>query len=244
MDSREREYHERQWTEPYRSTEVFCDWLEELGILKLDSEQRILDACCGMGANTYYMAKRYPHCTFVGVDENQPAIGGAYSVIANKPTAPRLFFWPHNAFDLPKPIRKIFNGVICLQTLSWLKQYTEALQNLCLMQVEWIAFSSLFYDGPVSCDITVMENPSTNDFEEGKQQFYNIYSLPVVRKFLENAGYSRVTAKPFEIDIDLPKPDHKLMGTYTRKLDTGERLQQSGPLLMPWYFVLAQKDES
>ena len=33
------------------------------------------------------------------------------------------------------------------------------------------------------------------------------------------------------------------MGTYTIKTEDGNRLQVSGAMLMPWYFVYAAKDK-
>jgi hypothetical protein len=74
-----------------------------------------------------------------------------------------------------------------------------------------------------------------------KQSFYNVYSMPVVRKFLSAEGYSQFQQTPFEIDIDLPKPAHKGRGTFTEKLQNGHRVQISGPLLMPWYFIAAKR---
>lgn len=240
MDQRALEYHKRQYKEVYRSTIFFCDYIEALGLIVPQSNLRVLDACCGAGANTLYMARRYPKCTFVGVERNGTLIKTAYE--QTNDVEPLMIFWEADAFELPSSLRGQFDGIVCLQTLSWLEGFSKALSALCELKPKWLAFSSLFYDGPVSCDITIHEYAEPGQL--CRNQFYNIYSLPEISDFLKYKGYRKVTYKPFKIDIDLPKPDHKLMETYTRTLLGGERLQQSGPLMMPWYFVVAEKDET
>lgn len=70
----------------------------------------------------------------------------------------------------------------------------------------------------------------------------NIYSLPRVENFFFENGYQVFKSIPFEIDIDLPKPEHSKMQTYTQKIvDENKRLQISGPLLMSWVFIYAAK---
>lgn len=69
--------------------------------------------------------------------------------------------------------------------------------------------------------------------------YYNTYSLPRIKEFLAQKGYRTFKYIPFEIDVDLPKPEHTHMQTYTETLQNGKRLQISGPLLMNWYFIYA-----
>jgi hypothetical protein len=128
-----------------------------------------------------------------------------------------------------------FDGVLSIHTLSWLPNPYKALEKMCSLGVKWIAASSLFYDGPVSCQIMV-EEPE-------RDQYYNVYSLPLIERFLYSLGYTNFQYTPFEIDQDLPRPRHKGMGTYTEKTIDNRRLQVSGPLLMPWYFIAARKGE-
>ena len=56
-----------------------------------------------------------------------------------------------------------------------------------------------------------------------------IFVLIVVQK--------KVIAEDFVIDVDLPVPESKQMGTYTLKDINGTRLQFSGPLFMPWKMI-------
>ena len=93
-------------------------------------------------------------------------------------------------------------------------------------------------------------NPNKEDGEwwdeNGKRMFFDfinayresgldIWTTPQGLPGVE-LGFNNIKYKPFEIDIDLAKPVNR-MGTYTEKLENGHRIQISGPLLMPWYFV-------
>ncbi|VFQ47455.1 class I SAM-dependent methyltransferase [Desulfoluna butyratoxydans] len=229
-----KDYHERQFKEIYRSTVVFCDWLEEIGYINSDSELKILDVGTGQGANLYYMGKRYPKCKFVGIDINAEnvEIGNNFLEYAG---IQNCHIEVGDIYNLNNKYMSEFDGVVSYQTLSWLPGFEEPLESFVQIDANWIALSSLFYDGHISCTIDVNQyNPDSN---QELSIYYNVYSIPSVRSFLLNRGYSDFIYTPFEIDIDLSKPKNNLMGTYTEKLADGKRLQRSGPLLMPWHFI-------
>jgi hypothetical protein len=226
----EQEYHERQYREIKRSTVLFCDWLESEGLLK--DGQVIIDLACGMGANVCYMAKRYPDSVFIGIDSNPDLIDRGNGIIS-KLGASNCRLEVGDIYNLPIQYQ-IADGLVSMQTLSWLPTYKNALKEMINLNPKWMAITSLFYNGLVECDIKVREPHWT--------QYYNIYSLPEFKEFLWFMGYGNISATPFEIDIDIPKPNHKGMETYTRESE-GKRLQISGPLLMPWYFISARKDD-
>lgn len=232
------EYHEKQFKEPYRSTIAFCDWLEAAGYIQKDSQLKILDLGSGQGANTYYMAKRYPECTFVGLDINPDIIAKGNRYLQNLDVK-NCSLEVGDIYNLNSKFISEFDGIVSYQTLSWLPDFKEPIESIIKLNSQWIALTSLFYDGQVSSKIEVKEY--NDDLDESLDIFYNIYSLPVVKKFLSNKGYSGFQYVPFEIDIDLPKPIQTKMGTYTEKLENGKRIQISGPLLMQWHFIGCRK---
>ncbi|OHB57728.1 MAG: hypothetical protein A2173_03780 [Planctomycetes bacterium RBG_13_44_8b] len=236
-DKRTLDYHSRQFKEPYRSTVAFCDWLEERNIIGPEVALNIVDACCGHGANIDYMGKRYPKSNFHGFDIDREAIDRGCNILREN-LANNCTLECNSLKDFDG---RGYDGVICLQTFSWLSNIHQPLEQLCNMGAGWIAFSSLFYDGPVSCEVRVTEHPFNDCPTFPKKSYYNIYSIDEVCGLLKNFGYSRIAFKPFEIDIDLEKPSSGLMGTYTQKLENGHRIQISGPLLMTWYFFTAEK---
>ncbi len=231
------DYHERQFREPYRSTVAFCDWLETERLMCPESEQRILDLCSGAGANIYYMSKRYPKSSFLGVDINPDNVEQGNAFFQSKGMDNCLEVG--DVYNLDPKYVSGFDGVVSFQSLMALPEFERPLRAMAKLAPEWIAATSLFYDGPVSCIIDMTEYDV--GLEANRSGFYNVYSLPVVRKHMQANGYRDFRFTPFEIDVDLPKQRQGLMSTYTEKLEDGRRLQISGPLLMPWYFIAATR---
>jgi|SRR5687768_13757246 len=234
----ELEYHERQFREPYRSTVAFCDWLETSGFLVREQKLRILDLGSGAGANIYYMSQRYPGSSFVGIDINPELVERGNAFFQSRGI--------HNCrlevgdlYNVGQAHVSAFDGVISLQTLSWLPDFRAPVEAISKLQPKWIALTSLFYDGPVSCTIDVTQYD--DNLAPGWSGFYNVYSIPLVRKHMQSSGFGDFLFTPFEIDIDLAKPSEGRMSTYTETLEDGRRLQRSGPLLMPWYFIAASR---
>jgi ubiquinone/menaquinone biosynthesis C-methylase UbiE len=232
------DYHDRQFRTPYRSTLAFCSWLETEALIHPGSQLRILDLCSGAGANTYHMSNRYPNSSFVGVDINPDLVAQGNAFVESHGIR-NCRLEVGDIYDLDARYVSEFDGVVFLQTLSWLPEFEGPIRAIARLSPKWIALTSLFYDGQVSCTNEVTEYD--DGLKPTRTSFYNVYSLPVVRRFLESNGYHDVVSTPFEMDVDLPKPNQRLMSTYTEKLEDGHRLQLSGPLLMPWYFVAARR---
>ncbi len=235
-----KDYFDRQFAEPYRSTVAFCDWLENTKTLDKSSTKKILDIGTGKGANLYYMAQRFRASQFVGVDINPDFVEEGNNILKSKNMTNQCLLEVGDIYNFDRKFVNRFEGIVSYQTLSWLPDYKEPLQSISGLNAEWIALTSLFYDGDVNCKIEIEEyNQSIH--HEPKRTFYNIYSLRLIEEFFKNVGYSRVSYVPFEMDIDLARPNHRIMGTYTEKLESGRRIQISGPLLMNWYFVMAKR---
>lgn len=217
-------YHLRQWNEPYRSTVHFADFIQD----RIETSAYVVDLACGSGAPTWYLADRFLHCRFLGLDSSE-------ELIAHARKARNLDFEVDSAENLR--VRFGVDGVLLLQAL-----HTMPAPQLPLHQVasrirpEWIAFSTLIYEGNINCQIIVSEP------ERPRQSYYNIYGWPGLVAIMLAEGYVPVKYKPFKIDVDLPKPNNPdLMGTYTLKTNGGSRLQCSGPLVLPWGFCLFER---
>lgn len=222
-------------------TVKFCDWLEQIGALSDQSKCRVMDVATGKGANICYMKQRFPNCEYVGLDINGNFVEEGNALLIEKGMA-GCSLECGDLYDIDPSHVNGFDGIVCHQTLSWLPEYEDALSGMLKLNPEWIALSSLFYDGLVDCKIEVSEYKDTPNMDELKTvSFYNVYSLPRVEKFFSDRGYTIFKSYPFRIDIDLPKPKSKYMQTYTEKLIGGERIQLSGPLLLNWYFICAAK---
>ena len=132
------------------------------------------------------------------------------------------------------------DGVISLQTLSWLSQMRNPMTEIFqVIKPSWVGLTSLFYEGDISCRIEVFEH------SRSRKSFYNVYSLKELNRLAVQHEYEIIKSNRFNIEIDIPKPTNiDLMGTFTEKVEGSSeyrRLQISGPLLMNWYFVLIKK---
>ncbi len=232
------EYHIKQYESVYRSTEKFVDWLEASGYLGVDTPQRICDIACGGGANLAYLSRRYKNSRFTGIDISHPLICYGAEKLRDEVNCE---LYQGDWFHLDTKWRDQFDGIISFQTLSWLSEYHEPLRQLAELNPKWIAISSLFYEGDIEYSITLKNYYRVSNGKEYEKQYYNIYSLIRVRKHLETLGYREFHFIPFEIDIDLPKPESMDVGTYTIKTEENKRLQISAALMMPWYFIVASK---
>jgi ubiquinone/menaquinone biosynthesis C-methylase UbiE len=195
------------------------------------------------------MKQRFPGCSYTGIDINNDFIReGTLFFEQSKVQGCKLEYGDLYHLDFDTLAGK-FEGVVMLQTLSWLPEYENALSEIAKLNPKWIALTSLFYNGLVECRTEIQEYKCTNNQEniDGggikayKSSHYNTYSLPRVKEFLSQRGYKIFKYTPFEIDVDLPKPAHTHMQTYTETLQNGKRLQISGPLLMSWHFIYAEK---
>ena len=196
---------------------------------------RVLDACCGVGDLTYYLSRRFPDVQFVGIDRAGFLVEEARRQCADRAG---VSFEEADLFRLSSHFApKSFDYAVCKQTLSWLPDYQDAVRELMTVTRRAVFFSSLFYDGWIDVNVRVREwqKASAGDLYTS---YYNVYSVPALREFCVGQGATRVSAVDFDIQIDLPRPPSPdRLGTYTRRLDTGERLQFSGPLFLPWKIV-------
>lgn len=190
-----------------------------------------MDVGCGAGANTLYLGKKCKESQVVGIDIEKMLID------VEKPKLPNVTFEQADLYHLDPKFKDLFDGVVSFQTLSWLPDYKKALKSICEINPKWIIMSALFYEGKINYYIQLEDEEEKG----GGEQFYNIYSIPLVRDYLKELGYKKFDYRRFDISIDLAKPSGFEMGTYTEKTEDGRRLQISGALLMPWYFIYSEK---
>ena len=221
-------YHERQWDRIYGSTIDFARFADRW----LCDSTRVYDLGCGAGSSTAWLAEEYP-AKFVGVDISDKLLDIARS---KTKYIENVNFRKGDMCNLLH--ESDVDGVISLQCLSWMRTIETPLDQICTkIRPQWMAFSSLFYEGEISCEIVV------NERTRPRKSYYNIYSIPEVCRILYGHGYKLAAHQPFLIGADLPKPNNiDLMKTYTIPSEEGPRLQISGPLMLPWYFLAFERE--
>lgn len=220
-------YHLRQYDEPYRSTVAAIDFLAARGALSPQAAVRVLDVGCGAGANLHWIASRFPSAQLTGIDRNDRLIRAAAERNAGDARL-RFVSGDFLATDWDTP----FELVTAFQLLSWLPLETagRVMDACCRCARDHVFVSSLFSEDDLQYLIRV------DDRRTGKMHHYNVLSLEWVRGVAKRAGFALEAWVPFEIDIDLPRQEG--LGSYTVATADGRRLQFSGSLHMPWFFLL------
>jgi len=228
-------YHYKQWESQKQSTLHFNALLQDI----IQPGSTVVDLGCGAGAATSYIAKNNPEPKFVGIDFSEDLTSIA-NKLACENKVNNVRFDTGNWFNLSK--KTSVDGVISLQTLSWLPEFEAPLiQVFEKFNPRWMALTSLFYEGDISCTIEV------NEHIRNRKSFYNVYSIPALSRLAASYNHKVNSANRYVIAIDIEKPsDTNFMGTYTKlesKADKEdyERIQISGPLLMNWYELLIVK---
>jgi len=209
---------------------------------KIQHSISILDLASGAAAPTAYFARKFPNANFTASDYSKECIDIAKYYIGKsgiENLSTRILDW------LNLESSNEYDAVISLQTLSWLPEPKKPLEQIFKkLNPKWVAISSLFYEGDISCTIKVDQHRISNPL------YYNIYSIKEIQRICEKNGYIISNIEEFEIDIDIPQPrDIDFMGTHTLKICSSDsepekfqRLQKSGPLLMPWYMLMIEKE--
>ena len=197
----------------------------------------VLDFGCGAGAVTNYFASKFESINFLGIDVNSD-----YVSIAKQKKEQNSNF---QVFDLYKDLETLKNykvdGIFTFQTLSWLENYDKFIEMLSFTSPQYAIVTSLFFEGMVDARIVISDfSRKMGDIDHRKTN-YNIYSISRLNERLKGVGYFVDKALPFEIEVDLPKPKHSGMTTYTVLTDEKRRIQISGPILMSWYTLIIRK---
>jgi ubiquinone/menaquinone biosynthesis C-methylase UbiE len=226
-------YHLAQWINQKESTKTFRIFLDR----KLRASKRVLDIGTGGGAALSYLASRFPEVEFTGLEPNHSLV-----TLANEESSKKgltnLTFSPGNFATLESQ-NDHFDGVISLNTLSYIEECFQPLNNIIShLKPSWIGIHSLFYDGGISARIEIFEH------KRQRKTFYNTYSLDEIDNFCISLGYKLTSVQPFQMPFPLSKPENKdVMGTYTQTVvgeDDHLHLQFSGPILMSHYFLIIE----
>ena len=240
LDPRHLDYHVRQFDTPYRST---VSMLDLAATVAGPGSTTGLDVACGAGANLYHLGRAFPRIEWTGVDlaADLFRVGERLMAERNVPRMPR--FVAGDAYRLAEYLPpRSFDLVFCFQTFLSVPAYEPLLESLLAMVKPggWACISSLFTESLVDARIELRQYHDRTCTNFDGPAFYNVYCLDRFTAECRKHGAVEVRAAPFTIDQDLPQPSHGQMGTYTERLADGRRIQLSGPLLMPWQFVLVR----
>lgn len=223
------DYHIRQYETPYRSTVSAINFLKKH--LSSNEAITVLDIGCGGGANLYWMRQEMPKWQFTGIDIDQESLDIA------KEKNPSLQFICADILANPSIIPdNSFDYAFAIQVVSFIpSDVTVFLRQALRVAKKGVFLTSLFVEDSIE------QYTKAIDLKENVELIYKIYSLERLRSFINEYGQYDLDYEPFNIDIDLQKPQPFKFGTYTIKTEKGDRIQLSGCMLMPWYNVIIKK---
>jgi hypothetical protein len=227
-------WHSQQYIEPKRSVVMLREFVTRT-MAWSDPPTDVLDAATGAGANMMHLWDLFPDAHWTGVDLAEQLVETGRERLDST----RFSILVGDLFKLERHFGpRRFDVCFSIMTLSWLEDYERAVEQMLAVTKGWLFILNLFSDTDVDAFTEVVER--MHGSRCGLKAHYNVYSLRRFRKFCRQLGVREIIAEPLEIDIDLPRPDHGGMGTWTERTADGRRLQISGPLLMPWWLVAVQ----
>ncbi|MGA6987651.1 MAG: class I SAM-dependent methyltransferase [Terriglobales bacterium] len=233
------DYHQRQFAKPYRSTSYLGEFIRSLiG----PTQGEALDIACGAGANIFHLSQMIPGFHWSGVDIAGEVLFPIGSPFFNSKGL-ELDLKAGDFYKLEDYFGgKKFDLVLAIHTFSSLESYDALLDQLLSVTRGWLFATSMFTDFNVDVNIEVKDYTWPEDCPNPGN--YNVYSLSRFRKACEAKGCKQFVSRDFVIDVDLPPPENGGLGTYTRKLEDGQRLQFSGPIFLPWKVVGVRMGDS
>ena len=192
---------------------------------------KILDVGCSSGNLLKHLIRIIPQASLTGLDIHAPSIENAKL----DPDLEDVKFIVGDMESLPSGSFYdvvIFNAITgCLDD----EQFTKAITRAAAMTKKIIIFDWI---NPFDQELEIVER--TKKFPSGFP--WAVRSETTFRKLLTSVGFNSVEFSPFEIGIDLPKPEDKSsVVSYTVPLPSGSRMSFRGCFCQPWSHLFAEK---
>jgi len=226
-----------QFKKPYNSTIAFYKLMSDLNLFKKDIKN-IIDIGTGIGSNLQYFSKREKEINFLGTDYQSSRISLAKKLNKNH----KIKFKKFNILESITDFKNKFDGLICIHTLCCFKKIDKVIDNMCGIKPKWIAINSLFFDGDLDVLIHIRDHKNKKVNDDNPNADFNIFSLAKIEKFFKKNGYKIIIKKPYFPNKAIKKRG-KERGSYTIKTEIHKNTTFSGPVHLPWYFVIAKKNK-
>jgi len=230
----------KQYKITYQSTIAFDKFINR----KMLKSKTVMDAGCGKSGTMSFYVKKYKNVNFIGTDYKKVNILVSRTIYKKFNLNPKTEFIQLNLLNKIKN-KKLSNldGIISEKTFCVFKNIEKPLLNLIKLRPKWIAINSLFYDGnmDILTHIRSKKDFKTIDPQDSNPDGdFNIFSLPSLKNFLKKKKYKITKVQTF-----FPKKkitfDRRYRGTYTTKTAFNKFTCFTGPVFLPWKFVLIEK---
>ncbi len=224
----------RQLKNIYQSTHDFFKFLESNKVLN-NKTSKVLDAGCGYGSNIQFISKKYPSIEFHGWDYHKKKIDLAKKINKSK----KNFFKRANLLKLKKMKNLDIDLVFSIHTFCCFKDIDKAISSISKIKSKWIVINSLFYDGPLDVLIHIRSKENFKN-DENPDSDFNIHSVERTKKSLVKNGYKLYKLKKYYPKKKIKRKTKK-RGSYTIKTEFDKNTTFSGPVHLPWHFLIAKR---
>jgi hypothetical protein len=230
-----------QFTKTYQSTVEFNKFLSKY----LYNSNNVLDIGTGIGGTLSFYTKRYKNTHFIGIDHRKKYVNQARTIFKKLKIDENVTFERVDVLKNinDKNLNKI-DGIISEKTFCTFKNIEKPIKNLIKLKPNWIGINSLFFDGYMDILIHQRQISSLNlkplnqdNIPDGD---FNIHSLKKLIHIIKPYGYKVSKYKLFFPNKKI-KSNRSKFGTYTMKTEFDKNTCFSGPVHLPWYFVLIEK---
>jgi ubiquinone/menaquinone biosynthesis C-methylase UbiE len=225
-----------QFTKPYESTIAFQKLLSKLNLLNKKTKN-IIDIGTGIGSNLQYFSSKNKNIKFLGTDYEVSRLKKGEKLNTN----PKIKFKKLNILKSVKSFQNKFDGLISIHTLCCFKELDVVIKNFCKIKPKWIAINSLFFDGPLDVLIHIRDHENKKIKDDNPNSDFNIFSLTKIEEIFKKNGYKIIKKNPYFPKQKIKGLNKGKRGSYTIKTDMHKNTTFSGPVYLPWYFVVAKK---
>jgi SAM-dependent methyltransferase len=199
---------------------------------------RVLDIGCSTGNFLLHLKRLLPGAVLVGGDLMAPVVDECKKT----PALGGIQFDVMDVFDIPTSLP--FDAVVANAVNVYFEpdEYTRALRSIAGALRPNGAFVAYEWVFPGDREQRIVEKSQSHP--EGLKFWFR--SEQFVERAFRDAGFREVEIAPFEIPIDLPKPepngtDADLVTYTVRDAVTNRRLMFRGALYQPWVHISARK---
>lgn len=230
------EYQKRYAAEPRESDKAMIARIRRIldGEVRSGRRPALLDVGCSTGNFLRHLKAAAPGIDLTGGDL-VPAI---LEKNRRDPALEGIRFEEVNVLEIGRPAAfdvVVANAVLYLLTNEEFERAVASVAAALKPGGRLIGFDWYI---PFEQDLAIVERSETHP--DGLSIHARPYAF--AERVLRSAGFDDVRFDPFEIPIDLPKPDRPGdMGTYTVRTAAGGRMQFRGALHQPWCFLTAGK---
>ena len=223
---------------PYASTIRFEKFLKQNNLLTAKTK-KIIDIGSGIGSNLQYFSKKNDKIKFTCSDYGQKRISLARKLNKNS----NIDFETLDILKLNKKFINNYDGLISIHALCCFKSLGPVIENMCKINPKWIAINSLFYKGNLDVLIHIRDHKQSNLKDDNPNSDFNIFSLSKLELEFKKNNYKLKKVIPYFPKKPIPKPKNNKRGSYTIKSDFNKYSTFSGPVYLPWHFILAKKND-